>query len=75
MKQAEDTYTPDLYGQMAPEVLYAIKGYRYRFYIETPDGVEIEWCGLTKKQARDMYAYTNAHHPCNVTRCGWELTK
>ena len=51
----------------------------YRFYIVIADdnGGEhsTEWCGLTKKQARDMYAYTNAHQPWNVIRCGWEETK
>lgn len=44
----------------------------YRFYIETPDGEEIEWRGLTRKQARDMYAYTDAHQPSNAVRYGWE---
>lgn len=47
----------------------------YRFYIETPDGEEIEWCGLTRKQARDMYAYTDAHQPSNAVRYGWEEMK
>jgi hypothetical protein len=47
----------------------------YRFYIETPDGEEIEWRGLSRKQARDMYAYTSAHQPSNVIAFGWEETK
>lgn len=44
----------------------------YRFYIEHADGTEVEWRGLSRKQARDMYAYTDAHQPSNVTRYGWE---
>jgi len=75
MKQDIDTYTPDMYGTEQVITPDNSKPERYRFYIETPDGVEIEWCGLTKKQARDMYAYTNAHQPSNVTRCGWEITR
>ena len=71
MKQADDTMTIEMY----PDLIEASKGDRYRFYIETPDGEEIEWCGLTKKQARDMYAYTNAHQPSNVSRSGWEITR
>ena len=45
---------------------------RYRFYVKSHDGLTTEWCGLTKKQARDMYAYTNAHQPSNVIAYGWE---
>jgi hypothetical protein len=71
MKQAEDNLTIEMY----PELTEAVKGANYRFYIETPDGVEIEWCGLTRKQARDMMAYTNAHQPSNVSRSGWEITR
>ena len=78
MKQADDTMTIEMY----PDLIEASKGDRalgctdrYRFYIETPDGEEIEWRGLTKKQARDMYAYTNAHQPSNVSRSGWEITR
>lgn len=29
----------------------------------------------TKKQARDMYAYTSAHQPSNITAFGWEECK
>jgi hypothetical protein len=43
----------------------------YRFYVEDAEGNEIEWRGLTHKQARDMYAYTDARPPLNVTRYGW----
>ena len=51
----------------------------YRFYIvtvyehgENTYRQETEWRGLTKKQARDMYAYTDAHQPSNVIAYGWE---
>lgn len=44
----------------------------YRFYIRTDDGTETEWVGLTSRQARDMYAYTDARPPRNVTGYGWE---
>lgn len=71
MKQADDTMTIEMY----PEMLEAVKTAKYRFYIETPDGVEIEWCGLTRKQARDMHAYTDAHQPSNAVRYGWEMTR
>ena len=47
----------------------------YRFYVRTADGTETEWCGLTRKQARDMYAYTSAHQPSNITAFGCEETK
>jgi hypothetical protein len=77
MKQEHDTYTLDMHG--TEEVITpdnsTTRPDKYRFYIETPDGVEIEWCGLTRKQARDMQAYTQAHHPSNVTRSGWEITR
>lgn len=73
MKQREDNLTLelDLYVQSETSAAKPL----YRFYIETPDGQEVEWRGLTKKQARDMYAYTDAHQPCNVVRCGWEQTR
>ena len=44
----------------------------YRFYIRTIDGTETEWRGLTHKQARDMYSYTDSHFPSNVVASGWE---
>lgn len=48
----------------------------YIFYIQTGDNdgdrEYVEWRNLTKKQARDMYAYTDAHQPANVTGYGWE---
>lgn len=67
MKQAEDKVTMDMW---ADEPVPASK--RYRFYIRLTNGEEVEWTGLTKKQARDMYAYTDKTMPSNVTRCGWE---
>lgn len=73
MKQDCDNSTIDMYPQPLTEHLVPtpLKTY-YRFYIGFADGTETEWCGLTRKQARDMYAYTNAHQPSNVTRYGWE---
>lgn len=47
----------------------------YRFYVKAHDGLTTEWTGLSKKQARDMYAYTSAHQPSNVIAFGWEETK
>jgi hypothetical protein len=67
MKQAEDTKTIDMWETTS----HGGKSL-YRFYVETTEGTEVEWTGLTKKQARDMYAYTNAHQPSNVVRSGWE---
>lgn len=43
----------------------------YMFYIRT-HSAQTEWRGLTKKQARDMYTYTDAHQPSNVIAYGWE---
>lgn len=75
MKQADDNMTIEMY----PEALEAAKTDKYRFYVVTADdnGGEhcTEWRGLSKKQARDMYAYTQAHQPWNVTKCGWEMTR
>ena len=68
MKQREDNLTIDMFGNLP-------KATSYRFYIETADGTEVEWTGLTKKQARDMYAYTDAHQPSNATGYGWEEMK
>lgn len=64
MKQKEDDKTVDMFGEAPSSRLY-------RFYIETKYDT-VEWRGLTKKQARDMYAYTNAHHPSEVVKFGWE---
>jgi len=78
MKQAIDTKTIDMYDPDVRDSLTtqgATTPSKYRFFVGLTDGTEIEWTGLTKKQARDMYAYTNAHHPCNVTGTGWEELK
>ena len=66
MKQTADTFTGDMFG--------AATGSKnnHRFYITTAEGETTEWTGLTKKQARDMYAYTTAHQPHNVVSTGWE---
>lgn len=72
MKQPHDTVTIDMF-EGAPSK------YRFRFYVVTADdnGGEhsTEWRGLTKKQARDMHAYTQQSNPWNVIRCGWEEMK
>lgn len=65
MKQACDTFTQDMFPTPATKP-------RYRFYVKGHDGLTTEWTGLTKKQARDMYSYTNAHQPSNVVAMGWE---
>lgn len=65
MKQKEDDKTVDMFGGVPSSGVY-------RFYIETAGGELVWWSGLTKKQARDMYAYTNAHQPSNVVCSGWE---
>ena len=80
MKQAEDKYTMDLLGNpLTPEGAVAPNKFRFRFYVVTADdnGGEhcTEWRGLSNKQARDMYAYTEQSNPWNVIRCGWEELK
>ena len=72
MKQREDDRTFELELHVEPSTTLSASKPMYRFYIDTNDGERVEWAGLTKKQARDMYAYTNAHQPHNVVRCGWE---
>ena len=76
MKQAEDTFTTDMYPQPLTQhhVPTPNKVY-YRFYVKGHDGLTTEWCGLSRKQARDMYAFTSAHQPSNVTAYGWEELK
>jgi hypothetical protein len=44
----------------------------YNFWIETEAGEYTQWSRLTKKQARDMHAYTEKNLPDNVKRFGWE---
>ncbi len=68
MKQADDNLTTDMFGTEPKATVFM-------FYVETTGGECIEWHGLTKKQARDMYAYTDAHQPHNVVRSGWEAVK
>jgi hypothetical protein len=81
MKQPEDIYTLDFLEEAgepaAPIVLSppTAPTARYGFYVELPNGEEIRWCGLTKKQARDMYAYTASHRPENASMFGWEEMK
>jgi hypothetical protein len=73
MKQAEDIFTVDMHGEVITRD--NSKPTRFRFYVKSHDGLTTEWTGLSKKQARDMYAYTNAHQPSNVVACGWEECK
>ena len=68
MKQREDNLTADMFGTPPKATVYM-------FYVETVDGETIEWTGLTLTKAKQMYAYTNASNPSNVTRCGWEEMK
>lgn len=75
MKQADDLFTlelPELGTSLTTHhVPTPLKTY-YRFYVKSHDGLTTEWCGLSRKQARDMYAYTDAHQPSNVIAYGWE---
>ena len=65
MKQAEDSATLDMFEVAKGAV-------KYRFYVTTREGATTEWKGLTRKQARDMNAYTSASNPWNIVRFGWE---
>lgn len=69
MKQAEDKVTVDMF-----EVLekYTPESSKYRFYVVTRSGEEVEWRGLSLTVAKAMYRYTDKTMPSNVTRCGWE---
>ena len=69
MKQAEDKVTVDMF-----EVLdkYTPQSRKFRFYIETRNGEQVEWRGLSLTVAKAMYRYTDKTMPSNVTRCGWE---
>lgn len=75
MKQAEDTFTIDMHGDTQVITPDNSKPTRFRFYVKSHDGLTTEWTGLSKKQARDMYAYTDAHQPSNVIAYGWEECK
>lgn len=81
MKQAIDTFTIDMHLGDAEDHTEVITHdnsltqntkKNYSFVLVTNDGTRTIWCGLTRKQARDMYAYTDAHQPHNVTSYGWE---
>ena len=43
-----------------------------RFYIVHDCGHQIEWRGLTRTQARNMYAWTVKFRPEGVNTFGWE---
>ena len=43
----------------------------YTFWVETTTGEETHWTHLTKTQARNMFAYTQASTPHNLKRWGW----
>jgi hypothetical protein len=74
MKQDIDTATLEL--PFMGEVITPDNSKVYhRFFIGLTDGTEIEWRGLSRKQARDMYAYTQQSQPSNMTGCGWEECK
>jgi hypothetical protein len=70
MKQAIDNQTIDMWEPTS----HGGKSL-YRFYVETTEGTEVEWTGLTLTKAKQMYAYTNASNPSNVVRSGWEEMK
>jgi hypothetical protein len=70
MKQAIDNQTIDMWEPTS----HGGKSL-YRFYVETTEGTEVEWTGLTLTKAKQMLAYTNQTNPSNVTRCGWEEMK
>jgi hypothetical protein len=48
---------------------------RYVFYIILDTGEEVRWPGLTLTQARNMYAWTEAHAPTNISTYAWEEMK
>lgn len=79
MKQEIDTFTIDMHGGIPASPTPTLTKVYHRFYVVTADdnGGEhcTEWRGLSKKQARDMYAYTQQSNPWNVIRCGWEECK
>jgi hypothetical protein len=74
MKQPQDKFTqelPELIEHWAP----APASRRYRFHIETMDGHEVEWRGLSKTKAIQMYRCTHQTQPSNVKSFGWEEMK
>jgi hypothetical protein len=51
---------------------------RYRFYMQTPDGKDLEWVGLTINQAKSLYNLSNKHNRDlhnMFNRMGWEEIK
>lgn len=79
MKQAIDNLTlelPEMGEVITPDNSLPLNAKTYyRFYVKAHDGLTTEWTGLSRKQARDMYAYTDAHQPSNVVAYGWEESK
>ena len=74
MKQAEDLFTqelPELGDSLTTHGATTPAPSKYRFYVTTREGATTEWAGLTRKQARDMNAYTSASNPWNIVRFGW----
>lgn len=47
----------------------------YLFYIETDEGLRIEWNSLTEDEAKKMYRTTSTSMPKGVKRFGWEELK
>ena len=43
-----------------------------RFFMSLEDDTELEWRGLTAREARHLYAITYAHAPYNAVSYGWE---
>lgn len=72
MKQDCDNQTIDMYGDEVRDSLTTHHKTSFRFYVKAHDGLTTEWTGLTRKQARDMYSYTDKHQPSNVIAYGWE---
>lgn len=54
-----------------------MKSGKYEFWIEMPDEggklMVVEWRGLSEKQAKDMYSYTERVLPEGVKTYGWGL--
>lgn len=71
MKDKTDTSTMEFPWLDNLRADAAANKYRYRFYIRTATA-QTEWTGLTRKQARDMHAYTEQSQPNNVVAFGWE---
>jgi hypothetical protein len=49
---------------------------KFNFYIETEDGVRVEWRNLTRRQAQSMHAWTENNSvgvSASLKRYGWEM--